>query len=218
MRRLVFLMILVTAFAGCGGSDSGGSPASPSSPTTPTTPTVTVTGVNVTGAGCGGSSCSITTIGGTVQLTAAATKSDGSSQDVTSAATWNSTNTAIATVSSSGLVTVKKGGSCDVTAVYQGKMGGQTINAAVPLWTKTGTGDMVFDMPTYVSRVRITGSYPGYSSNFIVKVGGQLLVNVIIGSSAYADGRSYDGTLITVGGVVQITYSTGVSWTFTEVR
>ena len=211
-------MILVTAFAGCGGSDSGGSPASPSSPTTPTTPTVTVTGVNVTGAGCGGSSCSITTIGGTVQLTAAATKSDGSSQDVTSAATWNSTNTAIATVSSSGLVTVKKGGSCDVTAVYQGKMGGQTINAAVPLWTKTGTGDMVFDMPTYVSRVRITGSYPGYSSNFIVKVGGQLLVNVIIGSSAYADGRSYDGTLITVGGVVQITYSTGVSWTFTEVR
>jgi len=137
---------------------------------------------------------------------------------VTSAATWNSTNTAIATVSSSGLVTVKKGGSCDVTAVYQGKMGGQTINAAVPLWTKTGTGDMVFDMPTYVSRVRITGSYPGYSSNFIVKVGGQLLVNVIIGSSAYADGRSYDGTLITVGGVVQITYSTGVSWTFTEVR
>ena len=167
MRRLVVLLVLVFVYAGCGGSDSGGSPSSPSAPTTPTTPTVTVTGVNVTGAGCGGSSCTITTIGGSVQLTATATKSDSSTQDVTSLATWSSTNTAVATVSSSGLVTVKKGGTCDVTAVYQGKMGGQTINANVPVWNKAGTGDTVFDMPTYISRVRITGDYTRNSSNFV---------------------------------------------------
>jgi hypothetical protein len=218
MRRLVLLAMMLSAFAGCGGSDSGGSPSSPSTPTTPTTPTVTVTGVNVTGAGCGGSTCTITTVGGTVQLTAMATKSDNSTQDVTSLATWSSTNTAIVTVSSSGLVTVKKGGACDVTAVYQGKMGGQTIDAAVPLWSKSGKGDTVFDMPTYISRVHITGTYTGYSQNFIVHIGTQHAVNVILGTSQYADGTTYDGTVLTSGGVVEIVSSSGVSWSFTEVR
>lgn len=76
-------------------------------------------------------------------------------------------------------------------------------------------GDNVFDMPTYVSRVRIIGTYTGYSSNFIVWVGEDLLVNELLGTGWGT--TTYDGTLLTTGGVVQITNSSGVSWSFTEV-
>ena len=74
---------------------------------------------------------------------------------------------------------------------------------------------MVFDMPTYVSRVRVVGTYTGYSSNFIVHVGGRLLVNELLGTG-WGTTR-YDGTLLTTGGVVEITHSSGVSWSFTQV-
>lgn len=215
MHRLGFLLILAVAFSGCGGSDSGGSPAAPSTPTTPTPPPVTVTAVNVTGADCGGSTCNITTMGGTAQLTATATKSDGTTQDVSSLATWNSTSTVIASVNSSGLVTAKVPGTCDVTAVYQSKMGGQTINVNPPIWSKTGGGNSVFDMPTYIRRVRIWGLWDGRStSNFIVRIGGSTVVNAIL-----RYGNPYEGVHLTNGGVVSITSSEGVKeWRFTEER
>jgi hypothetical protein len=87
----------------------------------------------------------------------------------------------------------------------------------LPLFTKSGTGDNVFDMPMYVARVRIVGTYTGYSSNFIVYIGGRLIVNELLGTG-WGTTR-YDGTLLTGGGgIVQITNSSGVSWSFTEVR
>lgn len=70
-------------------------------------------------------------------------------------------------------------------------------------------------MPTYVSRVRIIGTYTGYSSNFIVYVDGWLLVNELLGTGW--ETTTYDGTLLTTGGVVEIKYSSGVSWSFTQV-
>ena len=88
-----------------------------------------------------------------------------------------------------------------------------------PLWSRTGTGDTVFDMPPYVARVHVTGLYTGQSSNFIVWINEPrtLLVNELLGTSwGHA---TYDGTLPTHGGgVVSITSSTGVVWSFTEVR
>ena len=91
-----------------------------------------------------------------------------------------------------------------------------TTTTVRPIWSKTGQGDNVFDMPTYVSRVRIIGTYTGSSSNFIVKVGGKLLVNELLGT--YWGQTRYDGTLLTTGGVAEITNSSGVSWSFEEVR
>jgi hypothetical protein len=82
-------------------------------------------------------------------------------------------------------------------------------------WTKSGKGNMVFDMPTDVSRVKITGKYTGYSSNFIVWVGGDLLVNELLGTGWGT--TYYEGTHLTTGGVVEIEDSNGVSWSFTEV-
>ena len=86
----------------------------------------------------------------------------------------------------------------------------------VPFWTVTGISNTVFDMPTYVSRVRVIGTYTGYSSNFIVKVNGRLLVNELLGTS-WPQTR-YDGVALTTGGVTEITSSTGVSWTFTQTQ
>jgi hypothetical protein len=85
------------------------------------------------------------------------------------------------------------------------------------LFRRSGTGDFVFDMPADVSRVRIIGTYTGNSSNFIVRIGGRLIVNELLGTGW---GRTrYDGTLLTGGGgVVAITNSSGVGWSFEEVR
>jgi hypothetical protein len=86
-----------------------------------------------------------------------------------------------------------------------------------PLFTIAGSGDNVFDMPTTVARVKITGDYPGRTTNFIVKIGGRLVVNELLGS-AWPNGAHFEGTYLTSGGVVEITNSSGVAWTFTEVR
>ncbi len=88
-----------------------------------------------------------------------------------------------------------------------------------PLWSQNGTGDMVFDMPLDVARVRVVGTYTGYSSNFVVWINKPrtLLVNELLGTGW---GKTvYDGTLLTGGGgVVSIEGSSGVAWSFTEVR
>lgn len=86
----------------------------------------------------------------------------------------------------------------------------------LPLFSRSGTGNTVFDMPTYVSRVRIKGVWNGTgTSNFIVRVGGSLEVNEILRDMP---NRTYEGTHIVSGGVTEITNSSTVAWTFTEVR
>lgn len=85
-----------------------------------------------------------------------------------------------------------------------------------PLFVAGGIGDTVFDMPTYVSRVRITGTYTSFSSNFIVRIGGRLIVNELVGTAW--NQTNFSGTYVTTGGVVEIVSSSGVSWSFTEVR
>jgi plastocyanin len=57
--------------------------------------------------------------GESAQLTARASLSDGTSQDVTAQAAWRSENTAVATVSSGGLVTAVAAGTTEIRATYQ---------------------------------------------------------------------------------------------------
>ena len=96
-----------------------------------------------------------------------------------------------------------------------------TIPAIVfpTLWSHSGSGNSVFDKPTSATRVRVTGEYAGSSQNFIVRCGGRLLINTIIGTSSFTDVRRYDG-IHNMGhcGEVEIVSSAGVSWSFTEVR
>ncbi len=81
-----------------------------------TTMTVTasaITAITVTDATSG----TISTIGGTDQLRAMATFADGTTKDITSSATWTSSNTAVVTITSpGGLATGVGAGTAQITA------------------------------------------------------------------------------------------------------
>jgi hypothetical protein len=89
--------------------------------------------------------------------------------------------------------------------------------APAGLFTKTGSGDTVFNLPTRVTRIHVEGTFAGASSNFIVKVAGSNIVNEIIGTSRNPVAFAGDYVLAG-GGTVEITSSSGVSWTFTEIQ
>lgn len=95
-----------------------------------------------------------------------------------------------------------------------------TTTTTLPaIWSQSGTGDSVFNMPGRVARVRVIGTYTAHSSNFIVWIDKPrtLLVNELLGTGWSR--TTYDGTLLTQGGgVVSIESSSGVVWSFTEVR
>jgi hypothetical protein len=89
-----------------------GACGSSSNPTTPTPPAGTVT--TVTAASRSSS---------TIQLAAVARLSDGSERDVSTLATWQSSNAVLASVSPTGLVTMFGTGEVDIRATYQSVSG-----------------------------------------------------------------------------------------------
>lgn len=115
IRRLV-LFVALTSFA-CGCS---------SAPTTPTPTQITVRSVTVSG------NASFTDGGQTSQFTATAMLSNGLMQDQTRAAAWLSSNTAVATIDRTGLVTSIRNGQTQISATYQSVSGTKTVNVTVP--------------------------------------------------------------------------------------
>src|SRR5262245_26593937 len=80
-------------------------------------PSPTVNSVAISGTGA------LTTIGQTAQLSASATLSDGTVQDVTGKATWQSDNPAVVLVTPAGVITGVNFGSTTVKATYQSVTG-----------------------------------------------------------------------------------------------
>jgi hypothetical protein len=119
----MWLSIAVTAAltAACNGNKS----SNPTAPTTPTPPGATLRSVVVTSA-----AASTTTF----QMTARADLSDGSSQDVTASSRWEVSDPNLATVSTTGVLTVIHSGHVDVRATYQQMTGtlGMTLSAPQP--------------------------------------------------------------------------------------
>ena len=98
------------AVVGCGNN--------PTAPTPTPIPTpVTVSAVTVTTG---------STLASVFQMTATARLSDGSTQDVTRTATWESSNAQVATVSA-GAVTVVGSGELDIRATYQSVSGSMHV-------------------------------------------------------------------------------------------
>jgi hypothetical protein len=80
-------------------------------------------------------------VGATSQMTATAAFSDGTTQNVTTQATWRTGNAAVATVSSSGLVTGVGPGTVSITATLQSTSNSVQITVpqpVVPTFTITG--------------------------------------------------------------------------------
>src|SRR5262245_30673497 len=76
----------------------------------------------------------------------------------------------------------------------------------VAFWSRSGQGNTVFDMPTYLTKVQVTGRLrPGaeFSSNFVIRVNGRLLVNEILGS-IWGLVPTYSGIYATNGGSVEV--------------
>jgi len=86
-------------------------------------------------------------VGRTQQFTARGSYSDGSTRDVTSSVTWTSSNTSIATVSSSGLATgVAIGGPITLTAILMGMS--DTAQLTVTGWSSAGAMSTARDRHT----------------------------------------------------------------------
>jgi hypothetical protein len=77
-------------------------------------------------------------VGSTSQLTATATLSNGSTQTVTTQATWQSSNAAVLTVSASGLAAGVAPGDADVVAKYEGSNGSLHLSVAPRTYGLTG--------------------------------------------------------------------------------
>lgn len=93
-------------------------------------PAVTVSSVQVT---------SIASSDASYQLTAIATSSDGSSQDVTRIVAWLSSNLQLATVTSTGDVAVVGTGDVDLSATFQGVSGSVRLSVTrAPVFTLSG--------------------------------------------------------------------------------
>jgi hypothetical protein len=70
--------------------------------------------------------------GGTQQFKATGTYSDGSTQDVTSQATWSSTTTTVATIGTGGLASAVSAGSTTISAKLAGVTGSTTLTVQTP--------------------------------------------------------------------------------------
>ena len=125
LRVAIGSFLLGVFCAAC--SSSGSKEPIPLQPTGQPPPTqgATVSSVAVTGTN------SFTEKGATAQLTATATLSNGTTENRTSTATWASDNTAVATVSSGGLVTALATGDATISATVSGVRGTRAVNVKI---------------------------------------------------------------------------------------
>ena len=119
-RFLVTFMLSVVLVA-CGGSATAPSPA----PVTLREVQVSMWGFNGTFTEDGA-----VLLGHTFQMTANARFSPVGGEDVTKAASWESSNPTVAPISPSGLLTGLANGSTVVTATYQGKSGSLVVRVS----------------------------------------------------------------------------------------
>lgn len=148
MTMRLLLPVLV-ALAGWGCSASSGPTASPTAPTTSPVVSVVITGGAALGAP-----------GQTSQLTAIAGLSNGTTQDVSASAIWESSDPSVATVTRSGMVTAVAPGQLLVSATYQGRTASLPLNISFstsPSNVLTATIDGALFVGSMVSVLRGPG-------------------------------------------------------------
>jgi hypothetical protein len=224
MKRLACVVITILC-AACGSSSTTAPSSTTSTPpvTTPSTFTLSGTVTSTTGAGISGA---------TVRIVDGANA--GKSTTTSASGAYSFTGLAVAgqTVSASAtnFNSVSKGVSTTSNQTLDFQL------APTPIFSASGSGNTVLDIPDAVLRMRITGSYTANSSNFVIWIGPRnvacgvviaagchLLVNELLGT---AWGQTfYDATVLTGSGgsssttdSLTVQLSSGVSWTLTEVR
>jgi|SRR5579862_2276500 len=181
------------ALGGCGGSK-----------TTPTTPAATITSVNLTG------TVALTAVGQTSQLIATAGLSDGSHQTVTSQASWQSSNPAVATVSSTGLVSSVGYGTATITATDQTVSGSSVVTIALNVagtWTGTGSDSNGSRQFTSVALTQTGGTVSGTFNAVTAGVPISGTFSGTVGSSGATLSFSMSGSTNTGGGSCTLSFS-----------
>jgi hypothetical protein len=205
-------LVLALALSAC--SDGGGSPTSPApSNPAPTPPPAfnsgTLSGTVTSAAGGGIGGAIIRIVDGPRAGTTAGTDNDGRYQFT-------------------GLP--QMGFSVEVTHPnYVSASRGFTVSPQTPsvtgnfsllpaqLWSRRGAANDVFEIPGYVTRVRVYGFWDGRgTSNFIVRLNGSSIVNAIL-----RERNPYEGVHLVGSGskTIQIISSENITdWRFTEER
>jgi hypothetical protein len=190
-----FLVVsLLAAATACGGSS-------------PPAPTPTVTSVAVSG------TAALAAIGQTTQLTATATLSNGTTQNVTTMATWQSSNPNVATVTSGGLVTGVNFGQTSITATYQGVSGPVAVTLQLNLigtWKgstadSTGILQVTFVLVQSGSTVTGTGTYAGSATGNGTFTGTVSTTSNVV---AFSIGGSGSGCTFAITGSGSVTNNT----------
>jgi len=117
----LLLSFLEIALIGCGGGNAGGGGSNPTPTPTPTLTSISVTPTNPSIA-----------FGSNEQFTATGTYSDGSAKDLTATASWSSSATAVATISSGGLATSVAQGVTTISAASGSATGSTTLTVGPP--------------------------------------------------------------------------------------
>src|SRR5205085_12658525 len=98
--------------------------------------------------------------GDQVQMSSTANFSDGTTQYVTGTASWTSSNTGVATVSTGGAVTTHTQGSADISATYQLVSGSATVTVtAAALRSIAVTPSTAVIAKGRTSQLTATGTY-----------------------------------------------------------
>ena len=209
-RKLLVACLLIVA-AACGGKDSPTSPTPVGQTPTPTTTTTSIQAI------------SRITVFGIVRNSDTGGPVGGATVRATNATTQTNLT---ATTDGNGYYSLAGVGTGQVTLEFTAPQynaftarptfdrDAQFDQRITPFWARAGSGNTVFDMPTHVRRVRITGRYDSSGSNFIIRIGGRLVVNEILGRSW--ESTTYNGLHLTSGGIVEITNSRDVQWTFAQ--
>ena len=175
-----------------------------SSPTAPSTTTVTVTGT-------------MPGVGQTSQLTATATLTNSTSLDVTTQVTWSSSNTAVATVTSGGLLAVLASGTVQITALYQNVSGvfsvaSITVTGGVPGLGQTSQLTAVAALPGSASQDVTTQATWSSSNPAVATVtsNGVLTMLQLGGTQVTATYQGLSGQLSVSLGISSITIAGAV--------
>lgn len=118
VRRSLTLLVYALIAVSCGGGS--GSPAPPTSPA-PRVVSITVTGPSTN-----------PTPGQSANFSALAVYNNGNTASVTTAATWLSSNTQVATVGASGVVLAVNPGVSDIRATFEGVTGTRQVTVDAP--------------------------------------------------------------------------------------
>ena len=116
LRRYTFFSLLVLSCFVSWTTGCGAAPAPNSGPQAKTLAAISITPATFP-----------LIVGGTQQLTATATYSDGSKADVGASASWASSNKTIASVNSAGMVTAAAAGTATISATLTGQSGSAAV-------------------------------------------------------------------------------------------